>query len=360
MLARCWLHIGVEKTGTTSIQSFLASNRTALRAEGRLYPVTPGVVGHLGLAAFALDDDRLDGTRKACSLTNPSQIADFRDDFVRALVTEIAASGASEIILSSELLSSRIRSHTEFARLKVLCAAIARDTKIVVYLRNQVDFLVSRYTTVIQSGGREEFRISATALADYAALLDRWAAAFGRENLIVRRFEPADFVDGDLLADIAATLGLESTRLTSVPRYNESLDAESLVFLRAINRGVPRRISSWLEPLRSAAVGILQRRRRGTKFVIPPAAADRIEARFRASNERVAAEYFDSRHDPLFSPPVLVAPGEQPMLRSIGFPAALRIAAALFIGLVDKGLETVFHRRARYSQSGLPGFIEKK
>ena len=57
MLAHCWLHIGVEKTGTTSIQSFLAANRTALRAEGRLYPIVPGAVGHLGLVAFALDDD---------------------------------------------------------------------------------------------------------------------------------------------------------------------------------------------------------------------------------------------------------------------------------------------------------------
>src|SRR5579871_1909016 len=122
MLARCWLHIGVEKTGTTSIQSFLAANRTALRAEGRLYPFAPGAVSHLGLVAFALDNDRLDGTRKARGITSPLQIADFREEFVRALMTEIADSSASEIILSSELLSSRIRSPSELARLKVLCA----------------------------------------------------------------------------------------------------------------------------------------------------------------------------------------------------------------------------------------------
>ena len=134
MLAQCWLHIGVEKTGTTSIQSFLAGNRSALRAAGRLYPVTPGPVSHQGLVAFALDDDRVDGTRKSRGLVTAQEIADFRDEFVSGLLKEIPASGASEIILSSELLSSRVRSPAELARVQVLCAGIARNTKVVVYL----------------------------------------------------------------------------------------------------------------------------------------------------------------------------------------------------------------------------------
>jgi hypothetical protein len=334
MLAHCWLHIGVEKTGTTSIQSFLAANRTALRAEGRLYPIVPGAVGHLGLVAFALDDDRLDGTRKARNLATPAQFADFRDEFVRALVAEIAGGGVSEIILSSELLSSRIRSQSEFARLKVLCDGIARNTKVVVYLRNQVDFLVSRYTTVIQSGGREEFRMGATALADYAALLERWATVFGRENMVVRRFEPADFVDGDLLADFAASIGLENTKLVPVPRYNESLDAESLIFLRAINRRTPRRLAERMGALRSAAVAILQQRHGGTKFVISQELASRIEARFRTSNERVAAEYFGSRFQPLFSPPTLVGEAARLPPNSISFPMAIWLSAIVAIGLI--------------------------
>jgi hypothetical protein len=345
MLAQCWLHIGVEKTGTTSIQGFLAANRTTLRAEGRLYPITPGRVSHLGLVAFALDDDRIDGARKSRGLTTPSKIAAFRDDFVSSLAAEIAAGDASEIIFSNEVISSRVRNPGEISRLKALCAGIARNTKIVVYLRNQVDFLVSRYTTVIQAGGREEFRARSTRLADYTILLNRWAAVFGRENLIVRRFEPSDFVDGDLLTDFAATIGLESTKLVSVPRYNESLDVESLAFLRAINRHLPRRTSERLGSLRSAAVTILQRRRGGTKFVISPTLASQIEARFRPSNDRVSAEYFDSRHHPLFSPASLVSrTGEQPPER-IGLLTIYRIAGFLALGLIREFLGRRIFRR---------------
>lgn len=351
MLAQCWLHIGVEKTGTTSIQSFLAANRSALRAQGRLYPRTPGPVGHLGLVAFALDDARIDGTRKARRLATPLQIAGFRDDFVRALVKEIAASGTSEIILSSELLSSRARSPGELARIKLLCAGIARNTKVIVYLRNQVDFLVSRYTTLIQSGGRDEFGVRGIAFADYAALLDRWAAAFGRENLIVGRFEPSDFVDEDLLADFAATIGLATAKLASVPRYNQSLDAESLTFLRAINRRLPNGFRERTGPLRSAAIKVLQRRRGGTRFVIPRAVANRIEAHFRNSNERVSAEYFDSRHQPLFSPPTLVGKEDTIPANSIGFPTAFRIAFFLIAGLIRNASQTILSRALRHRRS---------
>jgi hypothetical protein len=342
MIARCWLHIGVEKTGTTSIQSFLAANRAVLLGKGRLYPVAPGRVSHLGLVAFALDDDRIEGSRKAFGLTGAAQIANFRDRLVRELEQEIAASGASEIIFSSELLSSRLRSRAELARIKSLCARIAGQTKIILYLRNQADFLVSRYTTVIQHGGRDEFRLGWAAVADYTLLLARWAGAFGHENLIVRRFEPANFVNEDLLADFATTLGLEPGELELVPRYNESLDVESLAFMRAINRRVPRRFADRIMPLRAAAVTVLQRRRGGTRFVIPPALADRIQARFRASNDRVSAEYFGGRFQPLFPPPALVGRPDELPPKSIGFMIAIRITCFLVAGLIGE-----FFRRKR-------------
>ena len=346
MLARCWLHIGVEKTGTTSIQRFLAANRKALRTAGRLYPLVPGPVSHPDLVCFGLDDARSDRTRKQQGLTEPAQVPGFRTNFQRALNEEIAASRAEEIIFSNELLSTRLRSPAELARIKSLCAAIACRTKVVVYLRNQVDFLVSRYTTVIQHGGKDEFRVRGTAFVNYARLLDRWATAFGRENLIVRRFEPADFAAGDLIADFSAVIGLDHSRLVRVPRYNESLDAESLAFFRALNSRLPSPVSERITPLRMAAVNILQRRRGGTRFVIPPRQAGRIEDHFRASNEKVSADYFGSRHQPLFSPPALVGHADEIPPRSIGFGTALRITGVLIAGLVSNMLMAVFSRRS--------------
>jgi hypothetical protein len=231
-------------------------------------------------------------------------------------------------------LSSRLRSPGEIARIKAFCDAIAREAKIVVYLRNQVDFLVSRYTNIVWEGGTKEFRFRGPpALADYSRLLGRWAEAFGRENIIARRFESADFMDGSLLTDFTTALGLDHSQLRAVPRFNKSLDAESLAFLRAMNRHLPHGLARRLHPYRGRIVRVLQRRRGGTKFIISRELADRIEEAFRDSNELVSDTYFDSRFHPLFSRAFLAGPPDILPKNDLGRLAALRIAGFLSIGL---------------------------
>ncbi len=38
MFSHCILHIGTDKTGTTTLQNFLAANRSALRQMGYVFP----------------------------------------------------------------------------------------------------------------------------------------------------------------------------------------------------------------------------------------------------------------------------------------------------------------------------------
>jgi hypothetical protein len=337
MIAQCWLHIGTEKTGTTTIRAFLARNRLRLLSQACLYPITPGATNHFGLTAFSRDDAENDSTRRALGIGDTDSLTDFRREFTAALETEIATSGASVLILSNELLSSRLRRPSELARIKELCDKIARKTVVVVYLRNQVDFLVSRYTNVVAEGGTDAFRFaSGSRLADYSALLDRWRATFGRENLLVRRFERTDFPQGDLLADFAAAMGLEHEKLDRVPLQNESLDVESLVFLRALNRFAPAFLARHIVPLRSRVATLLRRHRGGTKFLIPRPLAEQIENAFRDSNERVCADYFQSRR-PLFSPPALVEPLDRPApTPSLKIGDTLRIMGFLASGLLGE------------------------
>ncbi|HWY16792.1 MAG TPA: hypothetical protein VNX86_16775 [Rhizomicrobium sp.] len=334
MIAQCWLHIGTEKTGSTSIRNYLALNRAALLSQGYLYPRTPGATSHYALTAFALDDARIEGTRRTLGIGNQESVSRFRAEFVDSLEKEIATSGAKTVIFSNELLSSSVRSPSEVARIKALCDAIARQTKIVVYLRNQTDFLVSRYTNIVWGGGTNEFQFRGRpALADYSRLLDRWAQAFGRENIVARRFELADFPGGDLLADFAGATGLDHTRLRPVSRFNESLDAESLAFLRAINRRLPHGLANRISPFRGRIVRVLQQRRGGTKFIVSSTLAEQIEEAFRGSNELVSNTYFESRFHPLFSRPLLAGPPDALPKNDIGPLAALGIAGFLTAGL---------------------------
>ena len=52
-MKRAILHIGTEKTGTTSIQNFLYSNRIKLGAQGILFSETAGYLSNQNLVVYA-------------------------------------------------------------------------------------------------------------------------------------------------------------------------------------------------------------------------------------------------------------------------------------------------------------------
>ena len=334
-IAHCWLHIGTEKTGSTAIQTFFAENRRLLLSRGWLYPETAGIRAHHSLLPYCLDEP--DGTRRGAAVHKEPSPDQFRRQIIGSLETEVDASSASVLVLSNERLATRLRRPAEIARLKALCDRLAQKTSVIVYLRNQADFLASRYTNVIWEGGVQKFAFTGRApFADYALLLDRWAGVFGKENLVVRRFETTEFPAGNVIADFAGVTGLDLCSLRVPPRANPSLDTESLAFLRGLNRRIPLSLAEHAAPLRAAIVRVLQRRRGGTRFAIPPALAERIEETYRDSNERVSRDYFDSRYRPLFSPPALVGGSIPPP--PMGVNAAARIGLFLAAGLVREGV----------------------
>src|SRR5205807_10127233 len=124
---------------------------------------------------------------------------------------------------------------------------------------------------------------------------------------VVHRFEPEDFPGGDVVADFAGVIGLDTRQLQRPLRANPSLDAESLAFVRALNRRLPRTLAERLKLVRGATVRVLQRRRGGKRFTIPHPLATKIENAYRDANEQVSVRYFGARYRPLFSPPYLVS-----------------------------------------------------
>ncbi|HEX4078929.1 MAG TPA: hypothetical protein VHX61_08670 [Rhizomicrobium sp.] len=325
MIARCWLHIGTGKTGITTIQHYLARNRNALLAQGYLYPVAPGRGNHHALTAYALEDRKVDETRKRLGLVDPGRLAAFRRDFPDALQVEAARSAASNLILSNEVLSVRLRTPAEVERIKSLCDRIAASTKVIVYLRNQVDFMVGIYTTSVTGGNAKDFELAWMRIADYAAMLARWSAVFGRENIIVRRYDKSCLQGGDVRSDFAQQLGLDASRLMVTRDLNRSLDTESIAFLRAFNARVPTALAEQIAPVRYAIAAVLGKRRGGTRFAIPRELAARIEDSFEESNAQVAMEYFSSLSGPLFPPPSCVGDGSN----DVAPPGMFRMAATL-------------------------------
>jgi len=339
MIATCWVHIGVEKTGTTTIQAFLARNRHALRQRGFLYPQAPGHSNHMALACFAMEDGRYDNVRQSMGIRTQDQLQRYRSRLSAAIDREIGSSTTPFLIFSNEHLSSRLRTTAEVHRLKSFCDRIATNTKIIVYLRNQVDLFVSRYVEAVKGGSTRPFLFrdgsGLNGQFDYQRMLARWSAVFGGENLIVRRFEPADFEGEDLLLDFGSQCGFDGCSLERVAARNVAPDRNCVEFLREFNNHVPHMIDGKRNPRRGQVVSDLECAGSGEPFLVSNDVARAIEEQFRASNEAVSAEYFGGRHRPLFSPPRKIAM-DSAAAKPMDAMESTRIAAFLWQAQQDR------------------------
>jgi hypothetical protein len=329
----CWLHIGTQKTGTTSLQNFLSANRERLLERGFLYPTAPGGVNHVGLTAYSRDDEEIDLIRKRCGIESSADVKAYRRKLARQLRHEIEAYRPQTIILSNEHLSARLHAHAEIRRVEQLCRSFADQVTVIVYLRNQIDYLVSWYSTLIIGGKHKLFDAFSVQRierqVDYAWMLAPWSRVFGLENMRVCRFEAQDMKGGDIIDDFASIVGFETNGLIRAERLNQSLDAEALEFLMRFNAYFPTLKGEPANPERAGVVDVLLARQGGEAFRVSRAKAAEIEERFRESNREVNEKYFGSRFDPLFPPSSRVRQDDEPG-DTLSVDACIRISAALW------------------------------
>lgn len=300
------LHIGTEKTGTTSVQQLLRHNRRTLRDRGVLYPRAPGKVRHVGLGYFANDDETLARTRDWLR-SDHTDAAAFRRRLRRRLLRETAESGASHVVLSDEALW-RVPDAAA-ARLGRLLRQVGTTVRLVAYLRRQDDHLVSRYQQAVKVGETarlaEWARRDFSAYYDYADRLRTWRSALAPDRLVVRRFDRATFAGGSLEADFfaAAALPVQPADLEAVRVRNESLGVDAVEVLRILNlhRVENLGLQTWqfanrdhVRVLRGATIGD------NRKVTLSEAELDRFLAQWEASNRAVAAEFFGDERGDLF------------------------------------------------------------
>ena len=137
----CILHLGAEKTGTSSIQKYLGVHREALLAQGLWYPesfTNPSGHVHLKLSSAAVDG--------SLDPANPQGVA-FRAELDHALKR-----GARTVVFSSEFFHSELRDKGAVERLKAFLSSYFDRFKLVYYARRQDQMLASMHSTAIQGG----------------------------------------------------------------------------------------------------------------------------------------------------------------------------------------------------------------
>jgi hypothetical protein len=296
------LQIGTEKTGTTTLQTFLAANRERLAARGYCYPRFCGEINHTGLAAFAMEAERMDPLRRAFGVHVPNDVAGMRQRLSEAAEAELA--NGSLAIFCSEHCHSRLISKGEVERLRAFLSQFFDEIRISVYLRRQDHLALSLYSTMLKSGGIPKKLLPDPLAEDpyynYDRFLALWEDVFGPKNVSVRLFERDALVGGSVVSDFLSTSSLGAlSEFVSVPNENGSISATAQEFLRLVNPYLVGPKDAPSDALRGPIVAALSRFAPG-----PGAKPDRSAARafyetYRASNSAVAARHFPDR-DTLF------------------------------------------------------------
>lgn len=263
MFKKCSLHIGMEKTGTTSIQSMMSSNRNVLSESGYCYSQSMGRDNHVNLVVYARDDDKSDNQRKRALANSGLPLDELRKKIETNFAAEAKKHAGQHLILSNEHLQSRLTCVREKERLKGLLEPYCEDIDVYLYLRRQDLVATSIYGTRLLSGGLKELGGIIPKIPeggelpyffDYLLIYREFCEVFGKDKVHVRIFERERLEDRDICKDFLSWLGIQTkSPIKFTKRQNESISEAAQFFLTRLNTNNPPFIDSVPNPLRGQA-----------------------------------------------------------------------------------------------------------
>jgi len=313
------LHIGITKTGTKSLQEFLATNRLVLAKKGILYPRCLGRINQHKLAQYLWNFDKLYSMKGKlrllpkkfikAGLTSKELVEDFRKETLSSFQKEIQNSNCKKLLISAEALSNTF-SAKEIQFLKKFLDDFVNEYMIIVYLRSQHERMTSSLTTICVSGEKTdsfflEKKFFATILLkkkfmkDYNCekTLGDWANVFGDENIIPRIFSRKELLDGDIKKDFVSLLGWNWNDFEDVENRNESMSADAQKFMMKINKVLPRFIGNKVNE-NHGSIGQHVHKNFNGKGILPTRqVAENFFKIFKDSNEKVRQKWFPEKKE---------------------------------------------------------------
>lgn len=298
MYKKLILHIGTEKTGTTSIQKFLEMNRSALMKKGVYFPKTPSqdtAPNHRKLVSYCMNPWKQDDYHIELGLTTEVKLDVWKEKTGLEISKELKSIEQPLTVLSSEHFSSRLTDMEEIKRLGSFLAPHFNEIKILIYLRRQDKYAVSLYSTNLKSGGTSKTILSNPAdksRYNYEELCTNWMKAFGKKNIIVKVFEKKEFKNSNLIDDFLNELNIKDIeKWKRIKDSNPSLAPFGQEFLRLYNEIQPRYSEFGINPSHEKVVQFLEKKHPGKPRLPERSFVIQWYDQFSESNARVAKEY---------------------------------------------------------------------
>ena len=340
--AKCIVHIGTEKTGSTAIQEHLKHNRDGLLEAGVLYPASAGRVyaSQIEFVGAIHNQPWVQDIGQALGIEDEQGQAAFRQRLSTELEKEFEKHPeAHTLLISSEHFQSRLHGPVMIGKLKAFLDPWVETFEIIVYFRRQDQVSLALEATRLKSTIQlkaiqplNTFRTMPRYFA-YDTIHENWETVFGKAAMKARLYQPKAWPDEDIVQDFCAACGLPSPTARA-HRPNRSLNRKGFHFLHALNRVYPAENGYGQDPRRAALVKLIAQQYAGHYYPIGRAEAETKYAMFAETNERLRQMAFPDYPAPLFDEDFSYYP-EIPEPSEPSYDDAVEIATFIWNARID-------------------------
>ena len=245
LMKRIVLHVGMHKTGSTSIQASLAGYRDGVFEYATLPPVVKAEREHAYNHSFLINTAFDKDSKRVGMLLRVGVVAnDF--DRVRvqcrdALEACLRASEAEVLILSAETITNFDLESTQ--ELGVLLRQYASDIQVYAYVRDPFDYVKAITQEAIKWGHAGDHLHPLS----YRNNFDHIEDVFGAECVSYRLYRREKLLNGDVIADFGSWIGLKKDPAHRL-EANVTLSTDAVRCIYALNN----------YPMFSSGSGLLQ------------------------------------------------------------------------------------------------------
>lgn len=293
-----YLHIGLPKTGTSALQVFFARNAKELYRKGLRYPgaqervgteeiITSGNGSHLALGAFGLHRD--------------SHMETSLGIFEGAM-----RAGDRNVLISSEYFS--VWEAGRYVELKQIAAQFGFTVKILAYLRDQADMVVTHYFQglkrkpgYVDVGGNDFEQYAADYIEkqkylDFNELLEMLSGVYGKQNVRVRSTKRSGLSGHNIFSDFMEAVGIsdDSGFNKSISKVNPTPTQQEMYIRAMMGIFHPTLLTSdsYLKVISKLHGSMGNLPKEEANFFIEPNVVKNIRSKFSESNKLMCDQWF--------------------------------------------------------------------
>ena len=238
-MSTLYVHIGQYKTGSTSIQGYLADHYDLLLEKSLYYPSNEGRAycymkqhSPLVTSIFHVLDNFL-----------PSYKNDMSELPISEWLEDCASISADNVLLSSEGFYARGTITEGVKRFADIASSLFSDIRIIVYLRRHDDWYISLMQEHLKGGRNDLYEKDPLIAMEHkhyliTEQLRPWEEVFGRDKIIVRPFDRRKWVNNDLIFDFLSIFKIIPEDDTARYINNTSLSRQMMQILYLLNKNL--------------------------------------------------------------------------------------------------------------------------